>query len=244
MLISVNELVHRWKLSPRSVLHIGAHHAEESDAYRSVGWQNVTWVEANPDLIPTLRNKVEPLGQRVIEAALWHSNNEQLSFSVASNGQSSSLLEFREHSRLYPSITVERTLTVLTRRLDAILTDDESPEFCNLDIQGAELAALRGFGAILSRVNAVYTEVNRAELYGGCAKIGEIDEYLRQEGFRRVATRWVIGFGWGDALYLRLTPKHLSRVMGFSWPLEFYLKQLPSYVVLVVRKLLVRLSRG
>lgn len=242
--MSVMELVYRWKLSPRSVLHIGAHQAEESDAYQSVGWRNVTWVEANPDLIATLRAKVEPLGQRVIEAALWHSNEEQLSLSVASNGQSSSLLEFREHSRLYPSVTVKRKLTVLTRRLDAILTDNDSPEFCNLDIQGAELAALRGFGAILSRVNAIYTEVNRVELYEGCAKIGDIDEYLYQEGFRRVAVRWVIGFGWGDALYLRLPPTRLRRVLGIGWPLRFYLNQLPSCVTLAARKLFVRLTRG
>lgn len=243
MLISVDELVQRWKLSPRSVLHIGAHHAEESDAYQAVGWANVTWVEANPDLIPALRNKVEPLGQRVIEAALWHSNYEKLSFSVASNGQSSSLLKFRDHSFLYPAITVEKIVTMSTLRLDAILTDDDSPELCNLDIQGAELAALRGFGSILSRVNAIYTEVNKAELYEGCAKIDEIDEYLSREGFHRVATRWVLGFGWGDALYLRLPPTLLSRTIGIRWPLEFYMRQLPSYVTFVMRTFFVRPSK-
>ena len=97
MLLSINELVKRWQISPKSVLHIGAHLAEESNLYQSVGWNKVTWIEANPALIIDIQKKVEPLGQKVIEAALWHTTGEKLSLKVASNGQSSSLLEFNHH---------------------------------------------------------------------------------------------------------------------------------------------------
>jgi hypothetical protein len=33
--------------------------------------------------------------------------------------------------------------------------------------------------------------------------VEELDVLLRAQGFKRVATRWVLGRGWGDALYLR-----------------------------------------
>ena len=58
MLFSINELVKHWRISPKSVLHIGAHLAEECDLYRSVGWNKVIWIEANPELINDLRKKI------------------------------------------------------------------------------------------------------------------------------------------------------------------------------------------
>ena len=230
MLFSINELVRRWGISPQSVLHIGAHLAEESNLYQSVGWNKVTWIEANPALIIDIQKKVEPLGQNVIEAALWHTTGEKLSLKVASNGQSSSLLEFNYHSAYYPQIVVEKEIVVLTQRLDSILNEIDTPDFCNLDIQGAELAALNGFGKILNHINVIYTEVNKIELYTGCAMIKDIDKFLGEVGFRRVATRWVIGFGWGDALYMRQTPGLLRRINGLHWPIRFYLGQVRNLV--------------
>lgn len=236
MLLSIDELVKRWQISPKSVLHIGAHLAEESSLYQSVGWNKVTWIEANPALIIEIQKKIEPLGQKVIEAALWHTTGEKLSLKVASNGQSSSLLEFLHHSTYYPQINVESEITVLTRRLDSILNEIDTPDFCNLDIQGAELAALNGFGKILNHINAIYTEVNKIELYAGCAMIKDMDQFLGKAGFRRVATRWMIGFEWGDALYMRQTPGLLRRIKGLHWPIRFYLGQIRSLLFQIAVK--------
>jgi len=236
MLMSIRELKWRWQLAPISVLHVGAHLAEESDLYRAAGWNNVTWIEANPEVVRDLRRKVQPMGHQVIEAAVWHSDDELLSFSVASNGQSSSLLEFREHSSLCPEIVVEKKLMMRTSRVETLLSDNDPPDFCNLDIQGAELSALQGFGTILGGVQAIYTEVNKAELYEGCARIDEMDVFLGEAGFRRVATRWVLGFGWGDALYLRQSPSLVRRALGVYWPLGFYARQLPAPVIQLLRK--------
>lgn len=236
MLLSINELVKRWQISPKSVLHIGAHLAEESNLYQSVGWNKVTWIEANPALIIDILKKVEPLGQKVIQAALWHTTGEKLSLKVASNGESSSLLEFNHHSTYYPQIIVENEIAVSTRRLDSILHKIDTPDFCNLDIQGAELRALNGFGKILNHINVIYTEVNKIELYTGCAMIKDIDEFLGKAGFKRVATRWMIGFGWGDALYMRQTPGLLWRIKGLHWPIRFYLGQIRSLLFQIAVK--------
>lgn len=228
MLFSINELVKHWCISPRSVLHIGAHLAEECDLYRSVGWDKVIWIEANPELINDLRKKVEPLGHRVYEAAVWNTTGEEVSLKVASNGQSSSLFEFNKHSTYYPKIVVDKEIVIKTQRVDSILTSSETPDFCNLDIQGAELAALEGLGEYINKLNAIYTEVNKVELYRGCALIDDIDYFLGKAGFKRVATRWMLGFGWGDALYLRQGHNLHHRLKGIHYPIYFYLKQLPS----------------
>ena len=231
MLFSINELVKHWRISPKSVLHIGAHLAEECDLYRSVGWNKVIWIEANPALMTDLRKKVEPLGQRVIEAAIWHTTGDELKLKVASNGQSSSLLEFNTHSALYPQIVVEKEITMKTQRLDSILKETGAPDFCNLDIQGAELSAIKGFGEFINHLNVIYTEVNKIELYSGCAMVSEIDKFLNKAGFKRVATRWILGDGWGDALYMRHRPNLSRTIRGIHWPIRFYVGQIRNLIL-------------
>ena len=231
MLFSISELVRRWQISPKSVLHIGAHLAEESEMYQSAGWNEVLWIEANPALMTDLRKKVEPLGQRVIEAAIWHTTGDELKLKVASNGQSSSLLEFNTHSALYPQIVVEKEITMKTQRLDSILKETGAPDFCNLDIQGAELSAIKGFGEFINHLNVIYTEVNKIELYSGCAMVSEIDKFLNKAGFKRVATRWILGHGWGDALYMRHRPNLSRRIRGIHWPIRFYVGQIRNLIL-------------
>ena len=78
-------------------------------------------------------------------------------------------------------------------------------DFVNLDVQGAELKVLQGFGNTFTEqknIKAVYTEVNTEEVYVGCALLSEIDSFLYHFGFQRVAISMTEA-NWGDALYLR-----------------------------------------
>ena len=76
-------------------------------------------------------------------------------------------------------------------------------DFLNLDIQGAELLALKGARNTLPRVNSIFTEVNEIELYEDCALVHEIDSYLSEFGFRRVEMQIFENCGWGDAFYTK-----------------------------------------
>jgi hypothetical protein len=93
------------------------------------------------------------------------------------------------------------SIIVRTTRCDEIITTSDNIDFVNLDIQGAELHALQGFGTQLSRVKWIYSEINKIEVYKGCALIQDLDIYLSNFGFKRIATRWVSRAGWGDALW-------------------------------------------
>ena len=74
--------------------------------------------------------------------------------------------------------------------------------FWNIDIQGAELHALKGAGDILNNVNILYLEVNTKHLYKNCPLLNEIDEFIEPKGFVRVALE-MTSHGWGDALYIK-----------------------------------------
>ena len=237
MLISFRELTLLWRIKPNGVLHVGAHEAEESTDYTSNGWLPVIWVEAQPRLIKILQNKLDPLNNVVINDAVWDESGLIKKLNVTTNSQSTSLLALGTHSEDYPQITVSEVLEVSTSRLDDLIERGRFPSFINLDIQGVELQALRSLGSSIEEVNAIYTEVNKQEVYLGCASYSELKDFLSTAGFEPVAVRWVPGKGWGDALFLRKgsygnirVRKVISRILSF----KFYLRE---YVHLINSKI-------
>ena len=203
MLISVDELHNLWNIRPTGVVHVGAHLAEESKEYEKFNWVPIIWIEAQPSLVEELKKKLDPTLNSVIEAAVWNKSDIQLELKVASNSQSSSLLDFGSHQNSYPEITFTNSIKVKTQRLDEILKDYICPNFINLDLQGVELQALEGLGKLIELFDYVFVEVNKIEVYKNCTLVGALDEFLGDAGFSRVATRWILGRGWGDALYVR-----------------------------------------
>jgi hypothetical protein len=71
-----------------------------------------------------------------------------------------------------------------------------------LDIQGAELLALKGADKILDHLSYIYCEINTAELYKGNPLVEEIDNYLKLFKFERVETI-MTNHKWGDAFYTK-----------------------------------------
>ena len=205
MYITVPELSKYWNIAPTGVLHVGAHLGEEASEYEKFGWSPVIWVEAQPRLVEILNSKLDTSKNKVIEAAVWEEDGVPLKLHVASNSQSTSLLNFGSHADSYPDITFTSEIDVVTKRLDSIIKPNEMPNFINLDIQGVELSAVKSLGSLLEAVDYIYTEVNKEEVYEGCTLVKDLDGYLLVKGFRRVTTRWYLKEGWGDALYIRET---------------------------------------
>jgi FkbM family methyltransferase len=212
MLISVEKLSRIWQVTPNGVLHVGAHKAEEAGEYERYNWGYTIWVEAQSDLAEEISKKLDPSKNIVINAAIWGESGVKLNFKVSSNSQSSSLLDFGSHQLDYPDVIITSTYDVITTTLAEILTDESTFDFINLDIQGVELEALKGMGKYLNQAKWIYTEVNKKEVYQGCSKITDIDFFLNNVGFKRVATRWVKRQGWGDALYIRTREKITIRM--------------------------------
>jgi hypothetical protein len=87
-------------------------------------------------------------------------------------------------------------------KLDNFIEDKDKYNFINVDVQGYELEVFKGGSEFLNSIDYIMTEVNRAELYKGCARIEELDTFLSEYGFERVETTWD-GGTWGDAFYVK-----------------------------------------
>ena len=213
MYISMQECVKANKGKPfKGIIHIGAHRGEEAESYAQVGIRNVLWVEANQKMMKHLYDETRafPINSKYYCATLSNTNDEVVSLNIASNGQSTSILEFGTHATMYPHITFTDRQTVKTKTFEQLVRDHISDinldlyDFVNLDVQGAELKVLEGFGPLFDRfpIQAVYTEVNFEEVYEGCCLIEDLDAFLYKHGFERVLT-CAPEKTWGDSLYLK-----------------------------------------
>lgn len=234
MLIPIKVLKDTFNVSPVSILHVGAHKAEELNDYTKF-WapfkQPIYWVEGQPLLAEELRNRSDLANHVIVEAFVWNEDNVKLDFNLASNSQSSSLLQFGTHQMKIPDIKFTKTITALTRRLESILPEDIDFDFINLDLQGVELQALQGMGPRLNSAKWIYTEVNREEVYINCTNILDLDLYLKTFGFRRIATRWVQRQGWGDALYIKNPKIHLKYLAKWS----FTVREIFRNILIMIR---------
>jgi FkbM family methyltransferase len=204
MLIPLRDLSERYGLAPSGVLHVGAHEGQEADTYDELGYHPIFWVEADGEVVRVLEENVgRRPGHHVVDA-LCADEERTVTFYRANNGQSSSILEFGTHAREHPKVVYVGHEPREATTVDALLSAGRIGRcgFMNLDVQGAELMVLRGAVRFLDSVDSIYTEVNKRELYKGCALIPELDAYLKALGFKRVETRWT-RHGWGDALYVR-----------------------------------------
>lgn len=190
-------------------MHIGGSHAEELEAYISTGIERMIWIEAIPKVFEKMKARLEPYPSAIaINACIADVNGKEVDFKITNNeGQSSSILELKHHLIAHPDVYVSDVLHLTTRNIDSIINergyDLTYYDFLNIDLQGAELLALKGMRENIHKINYAYLEVNQKELYEGCALIEEIDSFMKAHGFKRVETKWAGDTGWGDALYLR-----------------------------------------
>jgi FkbM family methyltransferase len=202
--IPLGPMLRRHRARVTGVIHVGGHKGEEAASYAASGIDTVFWVEANPELIPGLRENVAPLGGVVLQGAVSDRDGDAVKFHVTDNFQSSSILLLGTHREHYPHIQVTHDVELRTTTLDTLLAEQpiERVNYLDLDIQGAELLALRGARRLMGQIDYVYTEVNREEVYVGAPMVEEIDDFLSEFRMRRVETRWTPD-GWGDAFYVR-----------------------------------------
>jgi len=143
--------------------------------------------ECNPNTLDTCRKNIIPYLDRItlIEGAVcdydgeitFHPIDQENTKSSWSDGNpgASSLFKFHDEYNKYHNSKnenyVQKTITTNCHRLDSIIKEFNIPgvDIIWMDLQGAELLALKGLGDHLKTTQYIHTEVTNCNMYcGGC----------------------------------------------------------------------------
>lgn len=191
MLINIEDLIKKYDIKIKGIIHVGGHVGEEVPLYKKYT-NNIHIFEPQEECF----DKIDPTVKKYC-VALGETEGI-MDFYIANNKQSSSLLEPKEHLKNHPEVKFLAKKQVIVKKLDSYELFDCN--FLNMDTQGFELEVLKGSTKTIDHIDYIYTEINTTETYKNCPLVEDLDCYLTK--FIRVETEIYGNCGWGDAFYV------------------------------------------
>ena len=198
------------------IIHVGAHRGEELEQYADMGAKTVIWVEPNPDLFKEMKHFLTSVGASIdshaFEYAVSDVDHDNVDFHLyygpdagfmRGNKGCSSLLKAKGRFESWH----QETIKVETITIDTLLTENDFKpsdfQLLNLDVQGAELLALKGASEVLKYVKYVATEATwQNPDYVDNVMYDDLKSFLESKGF--IETEIVNhGPDWGDVLFVK-----------------------------------------
>lgn len=142
--------------------------------------------EPIPELARVLEQKFSERSNVKVYGLALGAENKTVSFNVVNNLVSSSILVPSDlNKRLHgEKMEIRNVVDVPQIRLEESLADSPEIDLLKLDLQGYELEALKGCGKLLQRIKIITTEIEFVSLYDGQPLFGDIDVFLRSNGFQ------------------------------------------------------------
>lgn len=206
------DLLKRYGVTARGVVHVGANVGHEIPEWAEAGVRRGLFVEPLDEPFAQLRRNAEASpGFTAVQALCAARDGETVEFHPSSNaGESSSMLRPKEHLRLHGSVAFAEALRLESVRLDTLMARLAPGagalagyNVLVVDVQGAEMEVLKGAGAVLARVDAVWCELSQVELYEGNSRFLDVLGFLDAFGLRLAHWRMNRAFS-GDGLFIRV----------------------------------------
>ena len=177
------------------VFHLGAHVGQEAENYFNLN-KSVIWVEAMPHVHEKLISNIEKFhNQQAFCALITDKDNQQYTFNVSNfkEGVSSSIFEFGDYSSgknsLWPTLnlTMIDKLELTSTTIDSLVTNNNinvsQYDFWILDLQGAELVALKGAEKSIEQCRFILGEISQDEVYKNGVLYPDLKRFLETKGF-------------------------------------------------------------
>lgn len=142
-------------------------------------------IEPVPDVAAQLRNNLSDCPQVTVYETCVGDIDGRIKINRNAYTQASSILNIRSDSGKGGDLATAQ-VEVPIGQLDNVLPLDtiQRPCLLKLDLQGYELAALRGAEKLLQQVDFVVVETAFREMYEGEPVFRDIEQHLNERGFR------------------------------------------------------------
>ena len=164
----------------------------------------VLWIEGIPQYANEIKKLISQIPSQQVECYLLSDiSKTNVSFYLANNDRSSSSLYQLADNNGFKDLSMDQEIYLDTFRFDEVHSFNEVSSFLHLvlDVQGAELKVLHGFGLLLNSIVSIKLEVSTFQVYEGAPLYEEVRIFLTDKGFFPL---WEPGKNYhGDLLFIR-----------------------------------------
>lgn len=179
------------------IFDIGSRDCEQSiEFYKSFPNAKIYSFECNPNTLNLCRTNILNYRDRItlIEGAVcdydgnitFYPINQNETITSWSDGNPGASSLFKSNGNYTVEKYVQDEIIVNCHRLDTIMQKYNIPkvDIIWMDLQGAELLALKGLSHHLNDVKYIHTEVTHKEIYSGQVMYKELNDYILSYGFK------------------------------------------------------------
>jgi FkbM family methyltransferase len=177
----------------RGIIHIGADIGQEVPQYFEYGFEKIILIEANPDKYDILQARFGRQENITLLNYAICDKEGTIDFHIHTSRTGStepaSILPMKRFKDIVKTLHTADTIRVPAITLD-LLTEAHDValgeyNFINIDIQGAELLALRSATRVMPFIDAIISEVNLIEMYENGALENDVVAFLASQGFEK-----------------------------------------------------------
>lgn len=179
-----------------TIFDIGSRDCVQSiEFYNHFPNANIYAFECNPNTIDICKKNIEPYIDRItlVEGAVCDYNgtitfypiNKEKTITTWPDGNPGASSLFKSNGKYPVENYVQDEIITNCHRLDTIADRYKIShiDIIWMDLQGAELLALKGLGRYLDSVKYIHTEVSHKEMYSGQVMYSELNNYILTNGF-------------------------------------------------------------
>jgi FkbM family methyltransferase len=164
--------------------------------------------ECNPNTLKICKENIQPYSDRItlIEGAVCDYDGEITFYPINQDKTITSWIDgnpgassiFRSNGEYNVETYVQDEITTNCHRIDSIMQKYNIPkaDIVWMDLQGAELLALKGMGQALENVRYIHTEVSHRAMYTGQVMFNELNNFILSNNFN--IKNKISGIGWQE----------------------------------------------
>lgn len=195
------------------IFDVGSRDCQQSiEFYHNFPKAKIFAFECNPNTLPLCRKNIEKYQDRItlVEGAVtdydgeitFYPINQEKTVTTWKDGNPGASSLFKSNGTYVHEKYVQDEIKTNCHRLDTIMKkyNIDKVDLIWMDLQGAELLALKSLGHYMKNVKVIYTEVSHKPIYEGQVMFDELNNFIISNGF--ILRNNLSMGGWQeDALY-------------------------------------------